>query len=400
MLGCAAAAVLGWALFWAVFHTVPGQDWVVFHTAASLWYARDLHILFDPQAFTDELNRTHSAWLATIKLHPFVYPPVTLMLALAFGWLPYLPSLWVFLGVTAALLVAALWPWQARAADRAWLMVGVFACPATAFTIGSGQLSFLVAACVVGGVYWLERRPFLAGLVFSALCLKPQFVPLIPVALLAGRHWRAMAGGLAGGLAWVVASLVVVGPHVWADWLTFAAGSDPRLGKMIDAVRIYDQSVHTCLRLLGLSDGPAGLGQVLASCTAAVCVWLVFARPVLARTTFASGGSERQRLVVLLCALVFGAPHVGDYDHVMLAVACTLVLIDARSKRGRVWLPAAIWIATFFNPPALIAVLGVPVLTWLSAATPALIAWLMVSITRNRDDNDAYGSPDVAQPNI
>ncbi len=379
---CACAAVLGWALFWAVFHTVPGQDWVVFHTAAALWYAGDLHILFDPQAFTDELNRTHAAWLAHIKLHPFVYPPVTLLMTLAFGWLPYMASLGVFLGVTGALLVAALWPWQAGAADRGWLMVGVFACPATAFTIGSGQLSFLVAACVVGGMFLLERRPFLAGLIFSSLCLKPQFVPLIPVALLAGRHWRAMAGGLTGGLVWVAASLVVIGPGVWVDWVVFAAGRDPRLGRMIDAVRIYDQSVHTCLRMLGLNDGLAGVGQMLALALSAVCVWLVFARRV----------GARRRLVVLLCAMVLGAPHVGDYDHVLLAIACVLLLIDARSTRGPVWLPAAVWSATFFNPPALIAVLGVPALTWLSASTPFLSAWLLISLVLRHDGAASLGT--------
>jgi len=230
----------------------------------------------------------------------------------------------------------------------------------------------------------LPRRPFLAGLVLSTLCLKPQFVPLIPVALLAGRHWRAMVGGLAGGLVWVVASLVLIGPRVWLDWIAFAEGGDPRLGKMIDAVRVYDQSVHTCLRMLGFSDGLAGVGQVLASGLAAVCVWVVFAR--------SGPAADTHRLVVLLCALVFGAPHVGDYDHVLLAVACGLVWIDARPDAKRIWLAAAIWIATFFNPPALIAVLGVPVLTWLSAMTPALTAWLMVSITRARNQPDSCGN--------
>jgi hypothetical protein len=161
---------------------------------------------------------------------------------------------------------------------------------------------------------------------------------------------------------------------------------------MIDAVRVYDQSVHTCLRMLGLSNGLAGIGQILAFCTAAVCVWLVFAR--------SGPGGARRRLVVLLCGLVFGAPHVGDYDHVLLAVACGLVWLDARPDSKRVWLAAAIWIATFFNPPALIAVLGVPVLTWLSALTPALTAWLMVSITRNRKHPDARGNVYGALHNV
>jgi hypothetical protein len=370
VLACACLAPFGWLLFWAVFHTVPGQDWVVFHTAAARFFANDLAMLADPRAFTDELNRSHAAWFThpISVLHPFIYPPVTLLLAIAFGWLPYLWSFAAFLAATLGLLAAALWPWQSRPVERAWLICGVLACPATAYTIGSGQLSFLVAAAVLAGTAWLDRRPFLAGATFSLLCLKPQFVPLIPVALLAGRHWRAVAGGLAGGLALMLASAVVVGTGAWVAWLDLLTGRNPLLGSLIDVVRVYDQSVHTCMHILGFNDAASGAGQTVATLLSAACIAVVFARraPI------------RQRLLVLLCALVFGAPHVGDYDHVLVAIAAVMLMIDGRF----VWLAAAAWIATAFNPPALIAVLGQPVLTDLSAMTPLLVGALMVCVTR------------------
>ncbi len=368
---CACLAPLGWATFWAVFHLFPGQDWVVFHTAAARFFAGDLAMLSDPRAFTDEMNRSHADVFThpVTVLHPFIYPPVTLLLAAAFGWLPYIASLVAFLAVTAALLAAALWRWEADGKRRAWLIAGVFACPATAYTIGSGQLSFLIAACVLGGMAWLDTRPFLAGLVFSLLCLKPQFVPLIPVALLAGRHWRAIAGGFVGGIGLVLASTVMTGAGAWVAWVRLATGQNKLLGSMIDVVRVYDQSVHTCLRLLGLGEGAAGAGQLAASALAAVCIWIVFARrPAV---------PVRRRLIVLLCALVFGAPHVGDYDHMLLAVAAVLTMLEGR----HVWLAAFVWLAPMFNPPALIAALGVPVLTWVSALTPLLPMALMVLST-------------------
>ena len=369
VLACACLAPFGWLLFWAVFHEVPGQDWVVFHTAAARLYAHDLAMLADPRAFTDELNRSHAAWFVhpISVLHPFIYPPVTLLLAAAFGWLPYLWSLIAFLAVTLGLLAAALWAWQTQPAGRAWLIGGVLACPATAYTIGSGQLSFLVAASVLAGMMWLDRRPFLAGLAFSLLCLKPQFVPLIPVALLAGRHWRAVAGGLAGGLTLILASALVAGTGAWLAWIDLLTGRNPLLGSLIGVVRVYDQSVHTCLHILGFNDAVSGAGQTTATILSAGCIALVFARraPV------------RQRLIVLLCAMVFGAPHVGDYDHVLVAIAAVMLLIDGRF----VWLAAAAWLATAFNPPALIAVLGQPVLTDVSAMTPLLVGALMVLVT-------------------
>jgi hypothetical protein len=370
-------APLGWLMFWAVFHTAPGQDWVVFHTAAALFRAGDFKTLGDPRAFTDVMNATHTAWFAKpiSVLHPWVYPPVTLLLALVFGWMVYPVSLAAFLSSTIAAMVAALWPWEATLRGRLLLIGFVLLCPATAFAIGAGQLSFLIAAAVLAGISLLDTRPFLAGMVFSLLSLKPQFVPLIPVALLAGRHFRAIAGGLAGGLGLVGLSAAVVGVQAWVAWIRLASGADPVLGKLIDVVRVYDQSVHTCLRTLGAGEELAGIGQMLAIGLAALCVWTAFARPF----------SLRHRAIVLLCALVAGAPHVGDYDHVLLAISVMLVLLDPHRAGVLVSvLAAAVWLATMFNPPALIAVLGMPVLTALSALTGFLPAALMLAETARR----------------
>jgi hypothetical protein len=85
---------------------------------------------------------------------------------------------------------------------------------------------------------------------------------------------------------------------------------------------------------------------------------------------------------VLLCALVWGAPHVGDYDEVMPAIAAVLVLLDAAIRpwrRGEAWLAAGAWLATAATPPALIAALGVPALTVASALTPLFVGGLMAA---------------------
>jgi hypothetical protein len=269
-------------------------------------------------------------------------------------------------------MAAALWRWEDTLRGRLMLIGFVLLCPATAFAIGAGQLSFFIAACVLAGLSLLDTRPFLSGMAFSLLCLKPQFVPLIPVALLAGRHFRAMAGGVAGGLGLVGLSAAVIGVQEWSAWIRLASGADPTLGKLIDVVRVYDQSVHTCLRTLGADESLAGIGQMLAIGLAALCIWIAFSGLF----------SLRHRAIVLLCALVAGAPHVGDYDHVLLAIAVMLVLLDARRPSRLVaGLAAATWLATMFNPPALIAVLGVPTLTVLSALTGFLPAALMLAAT-------------------
>ena len=120
VLAFACLAPFGWAMFLTVFHNVPGQDWVVFHEAARLARTGDFHTLADPRAFTDLLNWTHRAWFAQpLAFHPWVYPPVALLLALAFGFLPYLASLLAFLAFSGIALLAALWPWARTPPARA-----------------------------------------------------------------------------------------------------------------------------------------------------------------------------------------------------------------------------------------------------------------------------------------
>src|SRR5258706_16321345 len=68
------------------------------------------------------------------------------------------------------------------------------AAPAVFVNAVRGQNGTWTAALCGGGLSLLERRPLLAGGLLGLLIYKPQLGLLIPVALLAGRHWRASKG--------------------------------------------------------------------------------------------------------------------------------------------------------------------------------------------------------------
>ena len=367
-------APLGWAMFYAVFARFPGQDWVVFHTAAQRFFAGDLGLLLEPHRFTAEINRSHAAWLgAPLEFHPWVDPPPSLLLFLPFGLLPYMVSYWSFLALSAAAMVSALWPWAPTARRRALLFAGVALSPFTAFNIGAGQLGFMITALLVGGVWLMPRRPVLAGLLFSLVALKPTFGLMIPVALLAGRHWRALVSCTAGVIVLCTASVLAFGLDLWGGWFGFVAGFDPRFAGVVDALHRFDQSVFTSLHTLGAAPGMANAAQIGAVLLGVGCVWVAFARPM----------TRQSRLVVLLCAAMLAGPHVAGYDAVMLAVASTLVLLDVeRGQAGAsmLWLGTAVWLSAAITPPALIAVLGQPWLTALSACMPLLTAALMIAV--------------------
>jgi alpha-1,2-mannosyltransferase len=338
------AGAIGWALIYFIFRTTPGQDWMVFDTAAQAWRRGDIPLLLDGPRFTAVLNATHTWLREPLVFHPWVYPPYTMLLALPFGLLPWWLNYTAFLSLSLAGLVLALRLWRPAGLSRTVLIAGVLFCPATAFTFGAGQNSFMSAGLVTAGIWFMHRRPPLAGLCLGLLAFKPQLAILVPVALAASGAWAAMAYATATVLALLGGSLIIPGPALWAGWLHLFLSGDPAFHQWVNAGRIYGQSVFTCLRIAGVPDSLANAGQGLAILFAAACVWRAY-RGAMA---------EHHRFAVLLAAMILAAAHLGDYDCMLLGVAAMLILTDGLARvfqRGEAALAIAVWVSTGFQPP-------------------------------------------------
>ena len=79
--------------------------------------------------------------------------------------------------------------------------------PAVFVNVGHGQNGFLTAALLGGALHWLDRRPWLAGVLIGCLAYKPQFGVLIPIALLAADDGTRSAAAIATVAALVVGQL-------------------------------------------------------------------------------------------------------------------------------------------------------------------------------------------------
>src|SRR5215217_4570773 len=201
LLGIAALAgsLYAWAVFVATFgHTgvigphynAPGSDWIVFHGAVRAFRDGNLALTANGELFTAFLNERYGWWLSSpLPFHPWLYPPIFLLIVLPFGWMPFLASYAAFQIVSFAALIAASWGLTAR---KTLIPVLLLLSPAAAVTVIAGQNAFLTAALVLGGLRLLPTAPVWAGILFGVLTIKPQFGLLIAVALVAGQHWRAV----------------------------------------------------------------------------------------------------------------------------------------------------------------------------------------------------------------
>ena len=261
------------------------------------------------------------------------YPPPFLLVATAFATLPYLPALFVWQAATLASFAWLIRRFTGR--PEAWLFV--LAAPVTLICIMHGHNGFLTALLLGGGLFLLDRRPFLAGLLLGCLVYKPQFALVLPLLLLVLWNWRAIAGAAVSSLALVGLTLAIWGWPVWQAFLDSLPLTQSivieqgrtgweKIMSPFSAVRAWGGSIAIAYAVQALLTG-ASIGATL---------WLARrAKPDL-------------RNAAVTAAVLISTPYVLDYDFVVLLAGIAFLWRDAE-RHG--WLPweknalALVWIA-------------------------------------------------------
>ena len=313
------------------------------------WAAARLAVEANPAgAYHIELHR--AVELGAIPLRgalPFAYPPCFLLLLAPFGWLAYPVAAFDWVLLTFAAYGAALRKWAPRAS---WLALSFPPLPVNVIT---GQSGFLIAALLIGGMVLLPKRPLVAGLVLGLLVIKPQLGLVLPLALLAGREWRAIAGAAASASGLILLSLVVFGLAPWQAWFANAAFYTAIAGEGLAGWHRM-ASVYGALRLAGL-DAPLALAIhaviALAAAGAAAFVW--FRRPEIG-----------PRAAALAAATALASPYLFVYDTLILVVP--FLWLVGRARHGV--FVALGWAVLFLALVQMLGWSGGPNLTPLAAA--------------------------------
>lgn len=250
------------------------------------------------------------------------YPPYFLGPAALLAHLPYLQALAVWQFATLALYLFSILALLNRSGlSRRSVLVAAVAFPAVFVNLGHGQNGFLTAALLGGGFYWLERRPFVAGALFALTAYKPHFAALLPLFLICGRHWRALAGAMATFAFMTVASLAGFGVASWRvfiDNLGFTRTIVEQGAIGFEKI----QSVFAAVRLMGGDISTAWFWQGLAiMCALAALVALL-----------RSGADARIKAAGVIEAMFLATPYSIDYDMMALAPAMALLLAHGLEK--------------------------------------------------------------------
>ena len=296
-------------------------DFVSFYAAGSLADAGTPELVYDQAAHgAAEERATESG----VEYRFFYYPPVFLLLCAPLARLPYLGAFLVFEGATLILYLIVVRSIldECRFAG----LVPILAFPAVFWTLGLGQNAFLTAALFGAGTLCIDRRPIAAGLLFGALCYKPHFGLLVPVALAAGGHWRAFIAAFAAAAGLCLSSLMLFGWVTWSDFFTTVAASHATYesGRVAFGGLV---SPFGAVLLLGGNSTTAYAVQAGATLSAGLMVGFVWR----------SGHALPIRAATLAAATLVAIPVILIYDLMLAAVAVVWLLSARNGDELRVW---------------------------------------------------------------
>ena len=311
------------------------NDWVVFAAAGRLLAKGSRCLYCASQLAASETNLlghpvpwgTGTLASGTVNYLPFLNPPSVAFVIAPLAVLPATLGFALFVALSmAAIAVAYRVLTGPLGCPPLPTFFAVFAVPGI-LSLALGQWAAILTLALVLALWALRPRPILAGLALSVLLIKPQYLWLVPVALVVTRKWRVLLGLAIGAAVIAFSSLALVGPgevHAWISVSLTAGG----------------EQMAATFGLPGLAAGAFGTdaGYITMGAAAALAVGAAWrwrrelrARPELAVATF-------------VCLSLVLSPHVLVQDCLLLAPAVAL----AARTRPRLAVAVALLLSVAF----------------------------------------------------
>jgi alpha-1,2-mannosyltransferase len=258
------------------------------------------------QIYDIEVHRAVERTVSAVGILPFPYPPPFALMLVPFGMLPFGFGFTAWVALTGVFYVFAARPWmQGRLAlAQPSLLVNGFI----------GQNAFLTSGFFLAGLRLLKTRPLIAGAVLGLLVIKPQLAVMLPVAMIAGRHWQAIAGGALSALLLLLVGLATLGT---ASYAAFFEMLSTYTGFVAESRWPWRElaSAYAFLRYFGLAAGIAMSIHVAIAAVAAGIVWQSWRqdRP----------GKE----AVLAAATLLATPYLLTYDGLLLGLPVAWLML-------------------------------------------------------------------------
>ena len=316
--------------------TPVGGDFAAFWTAAKAMAAGDMAAIYDPAVFHDWLARIappQDRWGLSWQ-----YPPTYFLLISFLALTPYGLGYALWTGGGLALFTASSW----RAGVRGAPLLIMLAAPVVFQAAITGQNGFLTASLLLGATLLPDKRPLMAGACAALLTVKPQLGLLIPIAYMAGGHWRAFGAAATGSLLLAGLSITVFG---FAPWTAFF-GSVFHAGAAVSTGAMPLFKMPTIFAAFSLAGFPAPAALAFHALGAIAAIWSTW-------TIWRRSDNAALKAAMVCCGAFFISPYAYYYELVIIAVPIALLAIeDAKNRHWRPYDP--LLLAGLFLTPMLL----------------------------------------------
>jgi arabinofuranan 3-O-arabinosyltransferase len=314
------AFIVGWLLFEVV---LPPNGKLASIDFCWIWVSGKFAMSSDPVRIYDPvvISAVHNALFHPDEClfpfrHQYVYPPTFLFFTYPLGLMPYLTAFAVWVVATFVLYEAAIYAIISRPAA----LIAALAPTAVPVNVLFGHNAFLTAGLIGLSLVFVERRPWLAGILLGLLTYKPQFGILFPFVFLASRNWRVLGGAAATSLMLGVAATIAFGYQGWPSFIDTLIGRNSSLSP--DGMELSLQSVYGLLHWAGASARLSWTVHLAIAVVVAVAVCTVWAKPI----------PQSLKAAILCSGAVTVTPYVLQYDLCILSIAVAFVVSDGMSR--------------------------------------------------------------------
>jgi uncharacterized membrane protein len=245
----------------------------------------------------------------------WVYPPTLLLVAAPLALLPYAAAFLVWIGATLCVYLAAIY---AILPCTLSIVLALLPC-AVIMNVFVGQTAFLTAGLLGFSLVFMQRRPYLSGVLLGLLTYKPQFGVFFSVALLVTRQWGVIAGAIASASLLAAAAAFLFGADAWVLFARSLQAHNPATFLPNYTLEAMNQTVFGLMHWAGAGVIVSWIVHLAVAVPAAALACWLWMRP----------GPYQLKAAAFGLAVLIASPYVLIYDLTALSVPAAFIVADA-----------------------------------------------------------------------
>ena len=289
-------------------YDMVGRDFITFWQGGRVTWHDQISSLYPRDSYRELLIDEFGEPLGS---YVFSYPPHTLIFLSFFGAFSYVTSLvlWSLGGMLAYSKVVT---GYIKSSFYVWVTI---LSPASIICLLAGQTGLFIGALFLLGLSQLNKRPWLSGILFGILTIKPQIGVLLVVALLSGQYWRVI---IAASVTSILLFLVSIGVFGTLPWEQFLTETLPKQSEFISKpFGVFDHMVHSPFKWIINSGGSLNLAWAAQGLFMLAGIMSVF-------YAFRMRISLSLKIAFLCVMTLLFSPYIAIYDMTILSVAAMI----------------------------------------------------------------------------